>query len=175
MSWIRKKELIMENKGSALKIALTYIAIFLLIILMIIPPLFRIVFNEDKNSSNDVVVPKLVLHCTKKEIIGEASYNVQTFSTYSDKTLEKVIIRYTRTGTIDDTNQDNQYEQEIANLSSNSNINVSNSNNGYKFEILKDTLATKTADPVVGLYSKDLEAEQSFLTSNNYVCQVSKN
>lgn len=175
MSWIRKKELIMENKGSALKIAFTYIAIFLLVILIIIPPVFRIVFKEDKNNSNDVVVPKTVLHCTKEEVIGEVTYNVQTFSTYSDKILEKVIIRYTKTGTLDDTNQDNQYEQEIANLSSNSNINISNSNNGYKFEILKDTLATKATDPVVGLYSKNLETEQSFLTSNNYVCQVSKN
>ena len=109
----------MENKNNSLKIALTYIAIFFLVILIAIPPIFRIVFGDnDKTADTSNVrnnISTTVLHCTKEETIGTLTYNVQTFSTYSDKSIEKVIIRYKRTGELDSTNQNNNYEQEIAN------------------------------------------------------------
>ncbi len=73
----------------------------------------------------------------KVESIGTVSYNVQTFSTYSDQTQKRVIIRYTRTGEVDETNQNNQYETE-ANLKSNSNITATTTTNENKFEITKD-------------------------------------
>ena len=104
----------MENKNNSLKIALTYIAIFFLVILIAIPPIFRIFFSNTKQpatNNNQNNVSKTVLHCTKVESIGTVSYNVQTFSTYSDQTLEKVIIRYTRTGEVDETNQNNQWNK----------------------------------------------------------------
>ncbi len=169
----------MENKNSSLKIALTYIAIFLLVVLIAIPPIFRLVFSDDGqttdtgNVKNDASIT--VLHCTKEETIGTLTYNVQTFSTYSDDAIEKVIIRYKRTGELDATNQNNNYEQEIANLKANSNITETESANGSKFEILKDALTTKASDQIVGLYAKNINDEQTFLASNNYVCEINKN
>ena len=142
----------MENKNNSLKIALTYIAIFFLVILIAIPPIFRIVFSNTKQpatNNNQNNLSKTVLHCTKVESIGTVSYNVQTFSTYSDQTLEKVIIRYTRTGELDETNQN-------------------------KFEITKDVLTTNSTDPVIGLYAKNIATEQEFLINNNYTCQINK-
>ena len=167
----------MDNRNSSLKIALTYIAIFFLVVLIAIPPIFRIVFSDSNTSNNSVKDVKdiTVLHCTKEETIGTLTYNVQTFNTYSDDKLEKVIIRYKRTGELDATNQNNNYEQEIANLKANSNITETESDNGSKFEILKDALANKTSDQLVGLYAKNIDEEQTFLTSNNYVCEISKN
>ena len=167
----------MENKNSSLKIALTYIAIFLLVVLIAIPPIFRLVFtdsNQSTTNTNQNNVSKTILHCTKVESVGTVSYNVQTFSTYSDDSLEKVIIRYTRTGEVDDTNQNNQYEMEIANLKSNSNITETTTTNGNKFEIAKAVLTTNSTDPVIGLYAKNIATEQEFLTNNNYTCQVNK-
>lgn len=167
----------MENKNSGLKIALAYISIFLLVVLIAIPPIFRIVFtdsNQSTTNTNQNNVSKTILHCTKVESVGTVSYNVQTFSTYSDDSLEKVIIRYTRTGEVDDTNQNNQYEMEIANLKSNSNITETTTTNGNKFEIAKAVLATNSTDPVIGLYAKNIATEQEFLTNNNYTCQVNK-
>ena len=161
----------MENKNNSLKIALTYIAIFFLVILIAIPPIFRIVFSNTKQpatNNNQNNLSKTVLHCTKVESIGTVSYNVQTFSTYSDQTLEKVIIRYTRTGEVDETNQNNQYETEIANLKSNSNITATTTTNENKFEITKDVLTTNSTDPVIGLYAKNIATEQEFLINNNY-------
>ena len=167
----------MENKNNSLKIALTYIAIFFLVILIAIPPIFRIVFSNTKQpatNNNQNNLSKTVLHCTKVESIGTVSYNVQTFSTYSDQTLEKVIIRYTRTGEVDETNQNNQYETEIANLKSNSNITATTTTNENKFEITKDVLTTNSTDPVIGLYAKNIATEQEFLINNNYNCQINK-
>lgn len=168
----------MENKSNGLKIALTYIAIFLLVILIAIPPVFRVVFSDTNKTTNDNSTQKkgstTVLHCTKEENVGTLIYNVQTFSTYSDESLEKVIIRYTRTGELDATNQGNQYEVEMANLRSNSNITETTTTVGSKFEITKSILAANGSDPVIGLYAKKITAEQSFLTSNNYICQITK-
>lgn len=168
----------MGNKSNGLKIALTYIAIFLLVVLITIPPVFRIVFiNTDTTTSNNNVQKNsstTVLHCTKEESIGTLTYNVQTFSTYSDESLEKVIIRYTRTGELDATNQGNQYEVEMTNLRSNSNITETTTTTGSKFEIAKSILAANGSDPVIGLYAKEITAEQEFLISNNYTCQITK-
>lgn len=169
----------MDNNSSNLKIAFMYIAIFLLVVLIAIPPIFRIAFSDnDKTADTNNVknnISTTVLHCTKEETIGTLTYNVQTFSTYSDKSIEKVIIRYKRTGELDSTNQNNNYEQEIANLKANSNITETESDNGGKFEILKDALTTKASDQIVGLYAKNINEEQTFLTSNNYVCEINKN
>lgn len=168
----------MDNNSSNLKIAFMYIAIFLLVVLIAIPPIFRIVFSNTKQpttNNNQNNISTTVLHCTKEETIGTLTYNVQTFSTYSDKSIEKVIIRYKRTGELDSTNQNNNYEQEIANLKANSNITETESDNGGKFEILKDALTTKASDPIVGLYAKNIDEEQAFLASNNYVCEINKN
>ena len=169
----------MDNNSSNLKIAFMYIAIFLLVVLIAIPPIFRIAFSDnDKTADTNNVknnISTTVLHCTKEETIGTLTYNVQTFSTYSDKSIEKVIIRYKRTGELDSTNQNNNYEQEIANLKANSNITETESDNGGKFEILKDALTTKASDQIVGLYAKNIDEEQTFLTSNNYVCEINKN
>ena len=169
----------MDNNSSSLKIVFMYIAIFLLVVLIAIPPIFRIAFSDnDKTTDTNNVknnISTTVLHCTKEETIGTLTYNVQTFSTYSDKSIEKVIIRYKRTGELDSTNQNNNYEQEIANLKANSNITETESDNGGKFEILKDALTTKASDQIVGLYAKNIDEEQTFLTSNNYVCEINKN
>lgn len=169
----------MDNNSSNLKIAFMYIAIFLLVVLIAIPPIFRIAFSDnDKTADTNNVknnISTTVLHCTKEETIGTLTYNVQTFSTYSDKSIEKVIIRYKRTGELDSTNQNNNYEQEIANLKANSNITETESDNGGKFEILKDALTTKASDQIVGLYAKNIDEEQTFLASNNYVCEINKN
>lgn len=169
----------MDNNSSNLKIAFMYIAIFLLVVLIAIPPIFRIAFSDnDKTADTNNVknnISTTVLHCTKEETIGTLTYNVQTFSTYSDKSIEKVIIRYKRTGELDSTNQNNNYEQEMANLKANSNITETESDNGGKFEILKDALTTKASDQIVGLYAKNIDEEQTFLTSNNYVCEINKN
>ena len=169
----------MDNNSSNLKIAFMYIAIFLLVVLIAIPPIFRIAFSDnDKTADTNNVknnISTTVLHCTKEETIGTLTYNVQTFSTYSDKSIEKVIIRYKRTGELDSTNQNNNYEQEIANLKANSNITETESDNGGKFEILKDALTTKASDQIVGLYAKNIDEEQAFLASNNYVCEINKN
>lgn len=169
----------MDNNSGSLKVAFMYIAIFLLVILIAIPPIFRMAFDDnDKTAGTSNVnnnISTTVLHCTKEETIGTLTYNVQTFSTYSDKSIEKVIIRYKRTGELDPTNQNNNYEQEIANLKANSNITETESNNGSKFEILKDALTTKSSDPIIGLYAKNINEEQTFLVSNNYVCEINKN
>lgn len=169
----------MENKNNSLKIALTYIAIFFLVILIAVPPIFRIVFSDTSTTTNNSSVKsntsKMVLHCTKEETIGTLTYNVQTFSTYSDGTIEKVVIRYKRTGNLDATNQSNSYEQEIANLKANNNINTSDSSNGNKFEISKEALTTKTSDPIINNYAKSINEQQIYFASNNYVCQISKN
>lgn len=169
----------MENKNNNLKIALAYITIFLLVVLIAIPPIFRLVFSDDGQTTDTGNVKNnvstTVLHCTKEETIGTLTYNVQIFSTYSDEKIEKVIIRYKRTGELDATNQNNNYEQEIANLKANSNITETESANGSKFEILKDALTTKDSDQIVGLYAKNINDEQTFLASNNYVCEINKN
>lgn len=167
----------METKNRQLKVALTYIAIFFLIVLIIIPPIFRVVFKEDNTKKEDTKdnTPITVLHCTKEETINTLTYNVQTYSTYKGNNIEKVIIRYKRIGQLDPTNQNNNYEQEIANLKANSNITETESDNGGKFEILKDALTTKTSDQIVGLYAKNIDEEQAFLASNNYVCEINKN
>lgn len=163
----------MENKNSSLKIALAYIAIFILIVLIAIPPIFRIVLKDtDNDNSTNIVESKTVLHCTRKEVVGSASYNVQVFNTYSNDDLEKVIIRYNRTGNLDGTNQNNQFEQEMANLRGNTNIVETPSTNGGKFEISKSILVKNSTDQVIGLYAKDLTSEEQFLTANNYNCEI---
>ena len=132
----------MENKNNSLKIALTYIAIFFLVILIAVPPVLRVILKDDNKSddsfSNDQST--VVLHCTRKEVVGAANYNIQVFNTYTDNILEKVIIRYNRTGSLDESNQNNSFEQEIAKLRANTNILESVSNNNYKFEINKEKI-----------------------------------
>ena len=174
MNWIRKKELIMENKNNSLKIALTYIAIFFLVILIAVPPVLRVILKDDNKAddsfSNDQST--VVLHCTRKEVVGAANYNIQVFNTYTDNILEKVIIRYNRTGSLDESNQNNSFEQEIAKLRANTNILESVSNNNYKFEINKDSLANGLTDDTLALYAKEITSEQEFLETNNYTCVV---
>ena len=75
---------------------------------------------------------------------------------------------------MDETNQNNQYETEIANLKSNSNITATTTTNENKFEITKDVLTTNSTDPVIGLYAKNIATEQEFLINNNYTCQINK-
>ena len=112
------------------------------------------------------------MHCTRKEVVGAANYNIQVFNTYTDNILEKVIIRYNRTGSLDESNQNNSFEQEIAKLRANTNILESVSNNNYKFEINKDSLANGLTDDTLALYTKEITSEQEFLGTNNYTCVV---
>ena len=44
----------MENKSNGLKIALTYIAIFLLVVLIAIPPIFRIAFSDNDKTAEGI-------------------------------------------------------------------------------------------------------------------------
>ena len=43
----------MDNNSNSLKIAFMYIAIFLLVILIAIPPIFRIVFSNTKQTATN--------------------------------------------------------------------------------------------------------------------------
>lgn len=167
----------METKNSQLKVVLTYIAIFFLIVLIIMPPIFRVVFKEDNTKKEDTKdnTPITVLHCTKEETINTLTYNVQTYSTYKGNNIEKVIIRYKRIGQLDPTNQNNNYEQEMTNLKASNGITETEESTGSKFEIAKETLSNKNADAIINLYNKSIEEEQNFLISNNYTCQITKN
>lgn len=166
----------MENNNQ-LKIALTYIVIVFLVILILIPPIFRIAFKDsDKNSSKDTAktITKTVLHCTRKETIDAMSYNIQVFNTYNENTLEKVIIRYNRTGTLNETSSNNIIEQEIATLSTSTSFNQATTADGIKFEIKSSVLKSNISDTIIEPYTKNITSEQALLTSNNYTCEVNE-
>lgn len=167
----------MASKNNGLKTVLVYFAMILLVFIIILPPIFRIVLKDDSSDktiqdNKPVTKKQTVLHCTRSESLGEVSYDIQTFSTYKDDELEKVIIRYTRTGELTDLLSTNQIEQEIINLRQDDEISETSNTNGSKFEISKDSLSLAESDPIIALYAKSLEEENSFLSSNNYTCEV---
>ena len=167
----------MLNKNSGLKKFLVYVAMILLVFIIILPPVFRIVLKDDSSDKNvqdnkPVTEKQTVLHCTRKRKFRELSYDIQTFSTYKNDVLNKVVLRYTRTGELTEINSTNPVEQEIINLRQDDAISETSNANGSKFEIDKDALSQSENDPIIALYAKTLEEEKNFLTSNNYTCQV---
>ena len=167
----------MVSKNNGLKTFLVYFAMILLVFIIILPPVFRIVLKDDGSDktiqdNKPVTEKQTVLHCTRNESLGEVSYDIQTFSTYKDNALDRVILRYTRSGELTELNSTNAIEQEIINLRQDDEISETSSANGSKFEINKDALSLAENDPIIALYAKTLEEEKNFLTSNNYTCQV---
>ena len=168
----------MASNNSGLKTFLVYVAMILLAFIIILPPVFRIVLKDDGSSdktvqnNKPVTEKQTILHCTRSESLGEVSYDIQTFSTYKENVLDRVIIRYTRSGELSELNSTNAIEQEIINLRQDDEISETSNANGSKFEINKDALSLADNDPTIALYAKTLDEEKNFLTSNNYTCEV---
>ena len=167
----------MKNKNINLKIALAYISIFLLIFLIALPPVLRFFIKSDNimstnNSNIPTTLARTVLHCTRIETVQSANYNIQIFNTYNKSNLEKVIIRYTRTGTLD--NQNNEFETEMNNLRNNSNVSETIFSTGSKFEISKEGIEKAKTDSTISSYFKSITEEEDLLVNNNYTCQTNK-
>ena len=99
----------MASKNNGLKTFLVYFAMILLVFIIILPPVFRIVLKDDGSDktiqdNKPVTEKQTVLHCTRNESLGEVSYDIQTFSTYKDNVLDRVILRYTRSGELTELN-----------------------------------------------------------------------
>ena len=103
----------MASNNSGLKTFLVYVAMILLAFIIILPPVFRIVLKDDGSSdktvqnNKPVTEKQTILHCTRSESLGEVSYDIQTFSTYKENVLDRVIIRYTRSGELTELNSTN--------------------------------------------------------------------
>ena len=87
----------MDNNSSSLKIAFVYIAIFLLVILIAIPPIFRIAFGDnDKTADTSNVKNKISTISSKAKSLksGETAKKSKSESSKGEKKyyIEKFIV-----------------------------------------------------------------------------------
>ena len=147
--------------------------IFILILLIITPPVLRLMFGKDEvNNSNNMLIKTVErLECGKKE--ENEKYNLITNinTIYEGNSINKITFTYnvelkqTGLSTTDIYISEFERLRQTFNALVTTNINsfsvqLDYSKNNYKY------------DEFLSKYSKDLSNQKLYYTSNGYICNV---
>lgn len=160
------------KKSLDFKNVLVYLAMVALVAIIALPPLFRVLFKEKKESA--VAAPKgeaLALICKKQVTLETVSYLATVTSNYIDSKLQKVTISYRRTGELTEALQNNAVEQEMALLHQSQIFDEEVDATTYKYVLTKAKYEQNKDHPTVVSYFKNALDQQLSLTSNGYSCQ----
>ena len=167
-----------EKKESSIINIFIYLLIVIFIILIALPPLFRVFFKDSMNSTNinssnnnDARVGgATALTCRREVAVGTMIYNVTITSNYGNDTLNKVTFSYDAPDVVDSTVIDNPVLTEMATIR-NSGL-VEETTNGLTtiFTLTKKMKESNPTNTSLDTFFQPLEAQQTNLESLGYTC-----
>jgi len=163
----------MKNKKINIKNIWVYIVMFLLILVIVLPPALRMFIKQDPTANIETPKEKATaLICNKQATFGEVSYQMKATTSYVGTDFSKITLQYQRTGLLDQTNMNNEIETEIQTFRNTNNLAfiASDLENGFKFVV---TLEKANADPnnlVTAPYFNDLSSQMALFSQLGYTC-----
>lgn len=153
-----------------------FVVIFILLILIIAPPVLRLLFGSEKvNNSNSLLSDVYErLECSKKESYGSYNLNRQVNTVYKNNDVSKITFLYN----VDFINNVNGnlsgvYIDEYAILKQVSNAVVIESEKGFSVELDYEKYNYKY-DQFLSKYNNDISSQKDYYVSNGYICNIVK-
>ena len=161
------------KKSQDIKDVFIYLAMVGLVLLIILPPVFRIAFKEEEtpivSESEDKAT---ALICKKQVPIASLLYQVSITSNYINDDLSKVTIQYTIPQETDPTVvAPTAIDQEIAMFRESPAMTETQNGNIIKFVLTKESLEQNPTDAVASNYFQLYDTQLANLTNLGYTCQ----
>ena len=166
----------MKNKSNSntgdIKI-LCYLGIFILLIFIVLPPLFRVLFPEEEVVKEEEDKLIMNLYCEKEENFVE--YKIKT--TINTNYVESIIDTSTFTYEIEIL--DNMYDisnveiEEYEAIKKISNVDFSEENNKYVLNI-NYTKFDYSNEPLLMEHKNIIQEQLAIYTQNNFECKTTK-
>lgn len=155
-----------------------FVAIFMLLILIIAPPLLRVLFgSENMNNSNSLLSDVYErLECVKKENYTSYNLNRTITTVYKNNEVSKLTFLYEVLFLNNNSNYNNLaniYIDEYSILKQVSNASVIEGNNSFTVELDYVKNAYKY-DQFLSKYSASINEQREYYVNNGYICNVIK-
>lgn len=169
----------MENKKESSVINIfIYLLIVVFIILIALPPLFRIFFkesnttNNSNNNSNNTLNTATALTCRKEVMVGTMIYNVTITSNYGNDLLNKVTFNYQLPSETDSTVLDNPIDTEINTIRNSGLVEETADESSISFVLTKEAKESNPTNTSLDAYFQPLETQTTNLESLGYTCSA---
>ena len=142
-------------------------------LMIILPPLFRVLFPNDDYSQKKQIDQVKTLSCDR--VISNSNYSTHVEVIYRNEGLEQNQITYTK---IDDSSKAGATtgtlipEEESSYLSKLNNINVTSDENTYVIILNKKSLEDNPNDQTLPKYLQSLSKQEQFYSELGYTCSV---
>lgn len=93
----RREGTVMSKKAVDIKAMLVYLAMVLLVLLIILPPVLRIMMPTDGTNEVEKTKELTALICKKQLLVNQTQYNISVNSSYESNGLSKVVFTYRST------------------------------------------------------------------------------
>lgn len=175
-------------KESSLTNIFIYFLIAIFILLIIAPPLARVLFKEeivdidnnedannngnDNNEEDDEIINATALTCRKEVIVGTMLYNIAITSNYNDDILNKVTFTYSLPETVDPTVTLDPVLTEIDTIRNSGLVTEETNQASIIFILTKDVKEANQDNTSLDTFFQPLKEQRSNLESLGYACSV---
>lgn len=159
-----------EKPKSSITNIFVYLIMIFLLLIVIMPPIFRVVFKEEEviNTPKETAT---ALTCKKVVNVGSMVYNVTLVSNYSNDILKKVTFTYLIPQAVDNTVTQNPVMDEINYLRNTHLVEETISPSNIKFILTKENKeANPTNNTLDHFYNNDVDSQEKYITSLGYTC-----
>lgn len=166
-----------EKRESSITNILVYLLIGILVLLIIVPPLTRVLFSEDVTGTdgslgNSVVDTAAALTCRREVTVGTMIYNVTITSNYGNDILNKVTFNYEQPEVVDTTVTDNPVLTEIATIRNSGLVEESTNGLSTTFILTKEMKEANSTNTSLDGYFQPLDTQKTNLESLGYTCST---
>lgn len=150
---------------------LGFIGIFLLLVLIFVPPLFRFLFNDDVTGANTIVVERL--SCEKTEKFDNYDMTTVIDTVYTNKKVSKITFNYNVVFTKSGVSGSDVYIENYEMLKQITNAEVKDEFNNYKviFDFTKHNFSNNS---FLSKYNSSMSEQKIFYSNNGFKCNVLK-
>lgn len=164
----------MEKKSRGMPNVLIYFIMILLVLIVAVPPIFRIVFKEEDQKSspttNSGVTQATALTCQRDVVVGQMTYHVKIVSNYGNDVLNKVTFVYTLPTVVDETVIDNPVLTEMNTIRNSGLVTETSSATDVTFVLTKEMKEANPTNTSLDNYYSPLETQRTNLETLGYSC-----
>ncbi len=166
-------------KESSLTNIFVYFLMAVLVILIVLPPLFRVFFKESTDNTNinsskdtDTVSRATALTCRREVTVGTMIYNITITSNYRDDTLNKVTFNYEAPEVVDNTVTDNPVLTEMNTIRSSGLVEETTDGLSTIFVLTRETKEDNPTNTRLDTFFQPLDSQITNLESLGYTCST---
>lgn len=153
-----------------------YLLMVVFIILIILPPICRILFKESDDNINNIedntVNSVTALNCNKEITVGTVVYNVTISSNYTNDELTKVTFMYSLPEVDDSSIVVNPVITEINNLRNSGIVEDESTDTQARFILTKESKEKNPDNTSFDNFFQPIDIQQSNLEEAGYTCSV---